>query len=77
MIKEEDESNSWNYSYAPAMRPLWSSDDRNVPGVWLSVERKTPRKKMKKRKDKVPSFGFQEKVSLTFVITRIILGCTF
>jgi hypothetical protein len=77
MIKEKDQNNSWNYTYAPVMRPLRSSDDRIVPGTWLSVEKKKPWKKIKKKRDKMSSFVLQEEVSLMLVIISVILGCRF
>jgi hypothetical protein len=75
MMKEEDGNSSWNYSYAPAMAALWGSDFNNVPDMWLSADKKKPREKMKKKKrDKIPNFGFQEGVSMNSVVISIIFG---
>lgn len=72
MSGEEDQNNSWNYSYAPAMTALWRSDESNVPGMWLRAEKQKHWKKMKKRRDKMPHFGFKEEVSSTFDVICII-----
>lgn len=72
MSREEDQNNFWNYSYAPAMTTLRRSDDINLPGMWLKAEKQKHWKKMKKRKDKIPLFGFQEEVSWTFAVICII-----
>lgn len=72
MISEEDQNNSWNYSYAPGVTEQWRSDDSNVPGMWLGAEKQKHWKKMKRRRAKMPHFRFQEEVSWTFDVICII-----
>ncbi|PNF18496.1 hypothetical protein B7P43_G09033, partial [Cryptotermes secundus] len=45
------------------MTTLRRSDDSNLPGMWLKAEKQKHWKKMKKRRDKIPHFGFQEDVT--------------
>jgi hypothetical protein len=54
------------------MTALWRSDESNVPGMWLRAEKQKHWKKMKKRRDKIPHFGFKEEVSSTFDVICII-----
>jgi urease accessory protein UreE len=67
LIREEDQNHSWNYSHAPALIASWRSDGSNVSGVWLMrAERQKHRRKIKKRRDKMPHVRLQEEVSWTF-----------